>query len=136
MNKVLVKDDVKVEDMIYEIRGKYVMIDCDLAVLYECTNGTKDINKAVKRNIERFPENFMFQLTNEEYDALRFQTGTSNNKGGRRYNPFVFTEQGVAMLSSVLHSKNTIHLFLQSKELLCYQVYCIRKLQLKPALLL
>ena len=108
MNKVLVKDDVKVEDMIYEVRGKYVMIDCDLAVLYECTNGTKDINKAVKRNIERFPENFMFQLTNEEYDALRFQTGTSNNKGGRRYNPFVFTEQGVAMLSSVLHSKTAI----------------------------
>ena len=82
MNEVLVKDDIKVEDMIYEIRGKYVMLDSDLAVLYECTNGTKDINKAVKRNIERFPENFMFQLTNEEYDALRFQTGTSNNKGG------------------------------------------------------
>ena len=108
MNKVLVKDDVKVEDMIYEVRGKYVMIDSDLAELYGCTNGTKDINKAVKRNIERFPENFMFQLTNEEYDALRFQTGTSNNKGGRRYNPFVFAEQGVAMLSSVLHSKTAI----------------------------
>ena len=108
MNEVLVKDDIKVEDMIYEIRGKYVMLDSDLAELYGCTNGTKDINKAVKRNIERFPENFMFQLTNEEYDALRFQTGTSNNKGGRRYNPFVFTEQGVAMLSSVLHSKTAI----------------------------
>ena len=105
MNKVLVKDDVKVEDMIYEVRGKYVMIDCDLAVLYECTNGTKDINKAVKRNIERFPENFMFQLTNEEYDALRFQAGTSNNKGGRRYNPFVFAEQGVAMLATILRTK-------------------------------
>ena len=107
MNKVLVKDDVKVEDMIYEVRGKYVMIDCDLAVLYECTNGTKDINKAVKRNIERFPESFMFQLTTEEYNNLRFQIGTSslnNNYGGRRYKPYVFTEQGVAMLSSVLHS--------------------------------
>ena len=108
MNEVLVKDDIKVEDMIYEIRGKYVMLDSDLGRIYECKNGTKDINKAVKRNIERFPENFMFQLTNEEYDALRFQTGTSNNKGGRRYNPFVFTEQGVAMLSSVLHSKTAI----------------------------
>ena len=108
MSEILVKDDIKVETMIYEVRGKYVMLDSDLAELYGCTNGTKDINKAVKRNIERFPENFMFQLTNEEYDALRFQTGTSNNKGGRRYNPFVFTEQGVAMLSSVLHSKTAI----------------------------
>ena len=105
MQEVVVKNDVKVEDMIYEIRGKYVMLDSDLAVLYKCTNGTKDINKAVKRNIERFPENFMFQLTNEEYDALRFQTGTSNNKGGRRYNPFVFAEQGVAMLATVLRTK-------------------------------
>ena len=76
----------------------------DLARLYECTNGTKDINKAVKRNSERFPENFMFKLTNEEWSALRFQIGTSNKKGGRRYKPFVFTEQGVAMLSSIIHT--------------------------------
>ena len=76
----------------------------DLARLYECTNGTKDINKAVKRNSERFPENFMFKLTNEEWSALRFQIGTSNKNGGRRYKPFVFTEQGVAMLSSIIHT--------------------------------
>lgn len=76
----------------------------DLARLYECTNGTKDINKTVKRNSERFPENFMFKLTNEEWSALRFQIGTSNKKGGRRYKPFVFTEQGVAMLSSIIHT--------------------------------
>ena len=106
MNDVIVKDEVVIENLIYEIRGKQVMLDSDLARLYECVNGTKDINKAVKRNIEKFPENFMFQLTNVEYDNLRFQIGTSKVKGGRRYNPYVFTEQGVAMLSSVLHSEN------------------------------
>ena len=94
--------------MIYEIRGKQVMLDSDLAKLYKCVNGTKDINKSVKRNIDRFPGNFMFQLTDEEYDTLRFQFGTSNIKGGRRYNPYVFTEQGVAMLSSILHSETAI----------------------------
>ena len=86
------------------------MLDSDLARLYECSNGTKDINKAVKRNINRFPENFMFQLTDIEYNNLRFQIGTSNNKGGRRYNPYVFTEQGVAMLSSVLHTEVAIEM--------------------------
>ena len=60
MNEVVTKEDIKIENMIYEIRGKQVMLDSDLARLYKCTNGTKDINKAVKRNIERFPINFMF----------------------------------------------------------------------------
>ena len=62
MNEIMVKDDVKIEDMIFEIRGKQVMFDSDLARLYECKNGTKDINKAVNRNIERFPKDFYFQL--------------------------------------------------------------------------
>ena len=116
MNDIIVKDKVVIEDLIYEIRGKQVMLDSDLARLYECVNGTKDINKAVKRNIERFPESFMFQLTDEEYENLRFQIGTSslgNNYGGRRYNPYVFTEQGVAMLSSVLHSEIAIKMSVQ-----------------------
>ena len=113
MNDVIVKHDVVIEDMIYEVRGKQVILDSDLAILYECVNGTKDINKAVKRNIERFPECFMFQLTNEEYDNLRFQSGTSKVRGGRRYNPYVFTEQGVAMLSSVLHSEIAIKMSIQ-----------------------
>ncbi len=104
----MIKKDVNIENLIYEIRGVQVMLDSDLAKLYKCANGTKDINKAVKRNIERFPENFMFQLTDEEYSRLRFQTGTSNTKGGRRYNPYVFTEQGIAMLSSVLHSETAV----------------------------
>ena len=104
MNDIVNKEEIKIENLIYEIRGKQVMLDSDLARLYECTNGTKDINKAVKRNSERFPENFMFKLTNEEWSVLRFQIWTSNKKGGRRYKPFVFTEQGVAMLSSIIRT--------------------------------
>ena len=76
------------------------MLDSDLAKLYGCTNGTKDINKAVKRNIDRFPNNFYFQLTTKEYNNLWFQNGTANRK--IRTLPHVFTEQGIAMLSSVL----------------------------------
>ena len=107
MQDILIKDDMKIEDMIYEIRGKYVMLDSDFAVLYECTNGTKDINKAVKRNAERFPSDFYFQLTKEEYSSLRFQTGTLKSARGehKKYLPYAFTEQGVAMLATVLRTK-------------------------------
>ena len=106
MNSIILKDKIKIEDMVYEIRGKQVMLDSDLAKLYECTNGTKDINKAVNRNIERFPSDFYFQLTTEEYQNLKFQYGTSNTNthGGVRKLPHVFTEQGVAMLASVLRT--------------------------------
>ena len=106
MNDIILKEEIKIEDMIYEIRGKQVMLDSDLAKLYECTNGTKDVNKAVKRNEERFPSDFYFQLTPEEYQNLKFQIGTSNLKthGGVRKLPYVFTEQGVAMLTSVLRT--------------------------------
>ena len=113
MNDVTIKDELVIENLIYEIRGVQVILDSDLARLYECVNGTKDINKAVKRNIERFPESFMFQLSDEEYNNLRFQFGTSKARGGRRYNPYVFTEQGVAMLSSVLNSKIAIKMSIQ-----------------------
>ena len=116
MDNNVLEDKVKIEDLIYEVRGKQVMLDSDLARLYECTNGTKDINKAVRRNINRFPEKFMFQLTDEEYNDLRFQFGTSKLRGGRRYNPYVFTEQGVAMLSSVLHSEIAIYMSIQIIE--------------------
>ena len=95
------KEELNIENMIYEIRGKQVMLDSDLAKLYECKNGTKDINKAVKRNIERFPKNFYFQITEEEMKKLWFQSGTANKM--IRSLPYVFTEQGIAMLSSVLH---------------------------------
>jgi len=94
-------------NMIYEIRGYNVMLDSDLARLYEIE--TKALNRAVKRNMDRFPDFFMFQLTEDELRSLRCQIGTSNEgKGGRRYLPFVFTEHGVLMLSSVLNSKKAI----------------------------
>jgi len=97
----------QIQNMIYEIRGQKVMLDNDLARLYEIE--TKNLNKAVKRNIERFPDIFMFQLTEDELNSLRFQIGTSNEgKGGRRYLPYVFTEHGVLMLSSVLNSQKAI----------------------------
>ena len=98
------KDELNIEDMIYEIRGKQVMLDSDLARLYECTNGTKTINQAVKRHINKFPERYMFQLTKSEYDNLKSQFGTSslNTYGGVRKMPYAFTEQGVAMLATIL----------------------------------
>ena len=102
MNEIK-QEDIKVENMIYEIRGKQVMLDSDLAKLYECVNGTKTINLAVKRHIRRFPERFMFQLTEEEFKKLRFQLETTNNM--IRTLPYVFTEQGVAMLATILRTK-------------------------------
>jgi hypothetical protein len=89
------------------IRDEKVMLDRDLAELYGVETGA--LNRAVKRNTERFPEDFMFQVTGEEAEVLRCQTGISKpGRGGRRYLPYVFTEQGVAMLSSVLNSKRAI----------------------------
>ena len=94
----------KIEKSIYFIRGEKVMLDRDLANLYQVA--TKTLNRAVKRNLQRFPLDFMFQLTEEEAEILRCQIGTSSfGHGGRRYLPYVFTEQGVAMLSSVLNSE-------------------------------
>ena len=93
---------------IHFFRGTRVMLDSDLAQLYRVT--TKNLNKAVKRNADRFPSDFMFQLKPNETDNLRFQTGTSSLAihGGRRYRPYAFTEHGVAMLSSVLHSDRAV----------------------------
>ena len=103
MNEIIEKDEIKVENMIYEIRGKQVMLDRDLAKLYECANGTKTINLAVKRHIKRFPERFMFRLNEKEYKELRFQLETTNNMS--RTFPYAFTEQGVAMLATILRTK-------------------------------
>ena len=102
---LVIVDNREIQNMIYTIRGKQVMVDSDLAKLYQVTTG--NLNKAMKRNLSRFPEHFCFQLTESEYENLRFQNGTSslnNNYGGRRYMPYVFTEQGIAMLSAVLKS--------------------------------
>ncbi len=136
------KEEIK--KLIYTIRGKQVMIDNDVAILYHYT--TKNINKAVKRNIERFPEEFCFQITENEFQTLRFQIGTSkqnesqnlrfqietskqsseinnNLRGGRRYLPYVFTEQGIAMLAGVLKndiavkvSLNIINSFIEMRK--------------------
>ncbi len=93
----------EIKNMIYHIRGKAVMLDSDLADLYQVE--TRTLNQAVRRNSDRFPEDFMFQLAEEEAERLRSQIVISKiGRGGRRYAPYVFTEQGVAMLSSVLNS--------------------------------
>ena len=98
-----------IQNKIYEIRGQRVMLDSDLAELYQVE--TKALKQAVRRNIDRFPEDFMFEISNEEFnslkDSLRSQFVTSN-RGGIRYMPFAFTEMGVAMLSSVLRSETAI----------------------------
>ena len=108
MNKL-----VQIQNLIYVIRGQRVMLDSDLARLYEVE--TRALNQAVKRNIERFPENFMFKLTKEEFEELKpiSQIVISPKGGGRQKLPFVFTEQGVAMLSSVLRSKKAIQTNIQ-----------------------
>ena len=99
-----------IKSLIYTIRGKQVMLDSDVAMLYHYK--TKNINKAMKRNIERFPEDFCFQLTEKEVENLRFQFGTSSlekeNYGGRRYLPYVYTEQGISMLAGVLKNEIAI----------------------------
>lgn len=93
----------EIKNLIYHIRGKAVMIDSDLAGLYQVETGR--MNEAVRRNIRRFPEDFMFQLTEEEAERLRSQFAISKiGRGGRRYLPYAFTEQGVTMLSCVLNS--------------------------------
>ena len=105
MNELIEKENI--EAMIYEVRGLYVMLDSDLVRLYHCTNGTKAINQAVNRNKNRFPNDFYFQLTKLEYENLKSQFVTSRlyEYGGIRKLPHVFTEEGVSMLSSVLHTE-------------------------------
>jgi hypothetical protein len=136
----------QIESKMFLIRGQKVMLDEDLAALYEVE--TKALNRAVKRNLERFPADFMFQLTAEEFATLRFQYGTSNlrsqivtsnenpaGRGGRRYAPYAFTEQGVAMLSSVLNSERAIQVnieimraFVRLRQMLSTNAELSRKL--------
>ena len=106
MNEIIVKDDIIIEDLIYEIRGKQVMLDSDLANLYDVE--TKRINEAVKNNPDKFPERFSWILTEEEWIFLRSKISTLENHGKgrhRKYLPRVFTEQGVAMLATILKSR-------------------------------
>lgn len=123
----------RIEKCIYLMRGHKVMLDTDLANLYAVETGA--LNRAMNRNKERFPEDFCFQLTEEENESLRCQNGISKSKGGRRYLPYVFTEQGVAMLSGVLKSKRAIlvniqimRAFVQLREMLISNKDLARKL--------
>ena len=110
--KIINRENIK--SIIHEIRGKHVMLDSDVAKLFEYE--TKDLNRNVKNNIERFPENYCFQLSKEEYENLRCKNFTSSSKsgyGGRRYMPFVFTEFGITMLAGILKSKKAISISIQ-----------------------
>ena len=112
-NEIIILNENDLKNKIYTIRGVQVMLDSDLAEIYGVE--TKRLNEQVKRNIERFPEEFMFQLFAEEFEVLRSQIATSKKetRGGRQYLPFVFTEQGVAMLSAVLKSEKAIKASIQ-----------------------
>ena len=123
-----------IEKRIYQFRGQRVMVDSDLAELYGVE--TKMLVRAMKRNIERFPSDFMFRLTPEEFEFLRSQFGTSKKgRGGRRYPPYVFTEHGAVMLASVLNSKRAVEAsifivraFVKMREILAVHKEFARKL--------
>ena len=106
MDKSVVIPVERIQSFIFLIRGQKVLLDKDLADLYGVE--TRSLVQAIKRNMERFPSDFMFQLTQDEFDSLRSQIVISKGRGGRRYLPYAFTEQGVAMLSSTLRSKRAI----------------------------
>jgi len=123
----------RIQKCIYLIRGRKILLDRDLAQLYGIE--TKVLNRAVSRNIDRFPEDFMFQLDRDEFENLRFHFGTSS-WGGRRYRPRAFTEQGVAMLSSVLRSRRAIEVniaimrtFVKLREILATNSALRRKIE-------
>ena len=125
----------RITDKIYLLRGKKVLMDRDLAALYGVE--TAQLKRAVRRNIERFPDDFMFELTKQELENWRCQFGTSNSeKMGLRYRPMVFTEQGVAMLSSVLRSRRAIEVnidimraFVRLREMMTSNLELARKLE-------
>jgi len=124
----------RIENLIILVRGQKVMLDQDLATLYGVE--TRKLVQAVKRNIDRFPEDFMFQLTKGEFDLLRSQIVTSKQRGGRRYPPYAFSEQCVAMLSSVLNSKRAIHVnieimraFVRLRKMIASHVELSRKFE-------
>ncbi len=104
--ELVVKNEItndEIKNLIYIIRGKQVMLDSDVAMLYHYE--TKRINETVKRNVERFPLKFCFQLNNKEYDSLKSQFATSNTRGGKQKLPYVFTEKGILMLSGLLKNE-------------------------------
>ena len=124
----------KIARLVFFVRGEKVMLDADLARLYGVTTG--NLNKAVKRNQRRFPGDFIFQLTEKETENLIFQSGRSKGRGGRRHRPYAFTEQGVAMLSSVLNSERAVQVnlaimrtFVQLRRLMDSNADLARKIE-------
>ncbi|MCA0427373.1 MAG: ORF6N domain-containing protein [Bacteroidetes bacterium] len=139
----LIKSFTPIENLVYFVRGEKVMLDSDLARIYGVE--TKMLNRAVKRNLSRFPDDFMFQLTAQEWETLKYQIGTStpleaqsasSNWGGRRTLPYVFTEHGAVMLASVLNSQQAIaasievvRVFIKLRELLSENKILEKKIQ-------
>jgi DNA-binding PadR family transcriptional regulator len=124
----------KIARLVFFVRGEKVMLDADLARLYGVTTG--NLNKAVKRNQRRFPGDFIFQLTEKETENLIFHSGRSKGRGGRRHRPYAFTEQGVAMLSSVLNSERAVQVniaimrtFVQLRRLMDSNADLARKIE-------
>jgi hypothetical protein len=133
MSSILTQSTDRIEKRIFLIRGDYVMLDSDLADIYGVS--TSRLNEQVKRNAERFPEDFMFKLSKEEWENLISQNATSNEHGGRRKTPFVFTEQGVAGLSGVLKSEQAsqVHVtimraFVSMRKLIASQIGLIQRI--------
>ena len=123
-----------IRNLIYVVRGQQVMLDSDLAMLYQVETG--NLNKAMKRNVNRFPEDFCFQLTKDEFDGLIFQNGISNenSRGGRRKLPYVYTEQGISMLSAVLRSEVAVNVsvkimrtFVEMRRYLARDIFLLEK---------
>ncbi len=137
----LIRIDALIVDKIYRIRNMYVMLDFDLAELYGVE--TKVLKQQVRRNIDRFPEDFLFELTKKEWESLRSQFVTLENEGRGKYPkylPFVFTEQGVAMLSSVLRSKQAIEInikimriFIKMRKLIISHQEILEKIEIMEA---
>lgn len=116
-NKLVTQNEIsneEIKNLIYTIRGKQVMIDSDVARLYHYE--TKRINETVKRNIERFPTEFCFQLSNSEYESLKSQIATSNTRGGKQKLPYVFTEKGILMMSGLLKNEIAIEVSIRIVE--------------------
>jgi len=133
MDEIATLPAEQIESIIFSIRGKKVILDRDLSHLYEVTTG--NLNKAVKRNLDRFPDDFMFQLTPEEYESLRFHFGILKRGRHSKYLPYAFTEQGVAMLSSVLRSTRAVQVnieimrtFVRLRKMLAAHADLARKL--------
>ena len=125
--KIIEKEKINIEDMIYEIRGKQVMLDSDLAFLYECKNGTKEINQAVKNNPNKFPKRYSWKLTDKESEIFLVKNFDQKieTRGGKYKNPRVFTEQAIMMLATILKTKVATEISLRIMDVFIAMRYYI-----------